>query len=99
MRVVQALHWLRGALSKPEDRPQIMGRLHSILTRAGEGAAIAADLRQGLTTLPAWMHVEKTRDNWQAGPWDRVIQARGLAILGQKQKTKVAGPLAGDDHF
>jgi hypothetical protein len=55
MRVVQALHWLRGALSKPEDRPQIMGRLHSILTRAGEGAAIAADLRQGLTTLPAWM--------------------------------------------
>lgn len=55
MRVVQALHWLRGALSKPEDRPRIVGRLRSILTRAGEGAAIAADLRQGLTTLPAWM--------------------------------------------
>ena len=55
MRVVQALHWLRGALSKPEDRPRIVGRLRSILTKAGEGAAIAADLRQGLTTLPAWM--------------------------------------------
>ena len=55
--------------------------------------------RNLLLTLPAWMHVEKTRDNWQAGPWDRVIQARGLAILGQKQKTQVAGPLAGDDHF
>jgi hypothetical protein len=55
MRVVQALHWLRGALSKPEDRPRIMGRLRNILTTAGEGAAIAADLRQGLTTLPAWM--------------------------------------------
>jgi Ion channel len=55
--------------------------------------------RNLMLTLPAWMHVEKTRDNWQAGPWDRVIQARGLAILGQKQKTQVAGPLAGDDHF
>ena len=55
MRVVQALHWLRGALSKPEDRPRIVGRLSSILTSAGEGATIAADLRQGLTTLPAWM--------------------------------------------
>jgi hypothetical protein len=55
--------------------------------------------RNLMLTLPAWMHVEKTRDNWQAGPWDRVIQARGLAILGQKQKTPVAGPLVGDDHF
>jgi len=55
--------------------------------------------RNLMLTLPAWMHVEKTRDNWQAGPWDRVIQARGLAILGQKQKNPVAGPLAGDDHF
>ncbi len=55
--------------------------------------------RNLMLTLPAWMHVEKTRDNWQAGPWDRVIQARGLAILGQKQKNPVAGSLAGDDHF
>jgi hypothetical protein len=50
-----------------------------------------------LMTLPAWRHPEKLRDNWQAGPWDRVIQARGLAILGQK-----AVPMhtvVGDDHF
>ena len=55
--------------------------------------------RNLLLTLPAWMHVEKTRDNWQAGPWDRVIQARGLAILGQKQRIPVAGSVIGDDHF
>ncbi len=34
--------------------------------------------RNLMLTLPAWRHVEKTRDNWQAGPWDRVIQARGF---------------------
>jgi hypothetical protein len=38
--------------------------------------------------------VEKTRDNWQAGPWDRVIQARGLAVLGQKAVTPPV-----DEHF
>jgi hypothetical protein len=40
--------------------------------------------RNLVMTLPPWRHLEKTRDNWQSGPWDRVIQARGLAILGQK---------------
>jgi len=47
-----------------------------------------------MLTLPPWLHSEKTRDNWQAGPWDRVIQARGLAVLGQRPVTPV-----GDDHF
>lgn len=47
--------------------------------------------------LPPWRFVEKVRDNWQAGPWDRVIQARGLAILGQKPRA--AQPGAGEDHF
>lgn len=55
MRVVQALHWLRGALAKPEDRQRIMGQLHALLDREGEEAAITSDLRQGLPTLPAWM--------------------------------------------
>ena len=40
--------------------------------------------RNLMLTLPPWRFAEKTRDNWQAGPWDRVIQARGLAVLGQK---------------
>lgn len=43
-------------------------------------------------TLPPWMHVEKQRDNWQAGPWDRAIQAKGLAHLG-------SGHRQIDDHF
>jgi hypothetical protein len=41
--------------------------------------------------LPAWRLAEKTRDNWQAGPWDQLIQARGLGSLG---RTSI-----GEDHF
>lgn len=54
--------------------------------------------RNLLMALPAWRHAEKIRDNWQAGPWDRMIQARGLAILGQKAAAP-APTLAGEDHF
>jgi hypothetical protein len=50
--------------------------------------------RNLMLTLPSWRHEPKTRDNWQAGPWDRLIQARGLGTLA-------AGPRvqAGEDHF
>ncbi|MGA9042082.1 MAG: potassium channel family protein [Terriglobales bacterium] len=45
--------------------------------------------------LPPWIHDERKKDNWQAGPWDRIIQARGLAVLGQK-----VNPIPEiDDHF
>ena len=47
--------------------------------------------RNLMMTLPPWMHPEKLRDNWQAGPWDRVIQARGLGALGRTSGT--------EDHF
>jgi hypothetical protein len=51
-----------------------------------------------MLTLPAWRYAEKTRDNWQAGPWDRVIQAQGLAVVGARGQ---AAPqtVTGDDHF
>jgi len=39
--------------------------------------------------LPPWIHHEKHKDNWQGGPWDRAIQARGLG-----EKVHVA-----DEHF
>ncbi len=50
--------------------------------------------RNLMLALPPWRRLEKARDNWQAGPWDRMIQARGLAVLGQKPVTP-----PGDDHF
>src|SRR5580700_1717804 len=50
-----------------------------------------------MMTLPPWQHPEKLKDNWQTGPWDRIIQAKGLAILGQKEQPRVQ--LIELDHF
>jgi len=54
--------------------------------------AIARNL---LITLPPWIHPEKKKDNWEAGPWDRAIQAMSLAGLGHhaEQRRRM------DDHF
>ncbi len=52
--------------------------------------------RNLMLTLPPWRFTEKARDNWQAGPWDKLIQARGLAVLGQKTITPTS---VGEDHF
>jgi hypothetical protein len=45
--------------------------------------------------LPPWIFPEKKRDNWQAGPWDRAIQARSLAVLGGREEHLQAI----DEHF
>jgi len=45
-----------------------------------------------MLSLPPWRHAETLRDNWQGGPWDRLIQARGLGELRR--------PVQGtEDHF
>jgi hypothetical protein len=49
-----------------------------------------------MLTLPPWKHPEKVKDNWRAGPWDRLVQARGLAVLGQKT---IVTPRVDGDHF
>jgi hypothetical protein len=51
--------------------------------------------RNLMLAVPPWQHPEKLRDNWQAGPWDRMIQAKGLAVLGQKAVT----PPKIEEHF
>ena len=56
---------------------------------------VLAMARNLAINLPPWMHSEKKRDNWQAGPWDRMIQAKGLAVLGQKP----VPPPGSEDHF
>ncbi len=54
MRLVQALHWLRGML--PSDNDSIQKRLKAILIDPVHGPAIRDDLKAGLNTLPQWMH-------------------------------------------
>jgi hypothetical protein len=34
-----------------------------------------------LLTIPGWQRTEVRKDNWQSGPWDRVIQAKGLGDI------------------
>jgi hypothetical protein len=48
--------------------------------------AIALNL---LITLPPWILAEKKKDNWQGGPWDKIIQAKGLGAPVRVM----------DDHF
>jgi len=45
--------------------------------------------RRLLLSVPPWLRSEKKKDNWQSGPWDRAIQAKGLG-----EKVHVI-----DDHF
>ena len=52
---------------------------------------VHATARNLMLTLPPWRAENKARDNWQAGPWDRVIQARGLG--------RVTKGTAVEDHF
>ncbi|MFZ0318642.1 MAG: ion channel [Candidatus Sulfotelmatobacter sp.] len=56
---------------------------------------IHSTARNLMVALPPWRHPSKMRDNWQAGPWDRAIQAKGLAVLGQKPLP----PRGNEDHF
>lgn len=55
MRLVQALHWLRPSLAKPEDAQRIKRRLQSLLSDSKQGAALQKDLADGLPSLPTWM--------------------------------------------
>jgi hypothetical protein len=55
--------------------------------------------RNLMLNLPPWKHPQKLRDNWQAGPWDRMIQAKGLAVLGQKAAVTLDAQRRDAEHF
>ena len=46
-----------------------------------------------LVTLPPWIRHDPIRDNWRGGPWDRIIQARGLGKIARERQAVV------DEHF
>ena len=46
-------------------------------------------------TLPPWVRRDPIRDNWQAGPWDRTIQAQALGRIGAPGRR----PSVADEHF
>jgi hypothetical protein len=77
-------------LRSTEEARQKLNRLRSMYEPYLHSTA-----KNLMVALPPWKHPTKMRDNWQAGPWDRIIQAKGLAVLGQKP----AVPQSSDDHF
>jgi hypothetical protein len=61
-----------------------LGQLRSLYEPYAQAIALNLSI-----TLPPWIHADRQKDNWQAGPWDRAIQARSLA--GRPQSV--------EDHF
>jgi hypothetical protein len=56
MRIVQALHWLRDTLDDPDGLDDLRQRLDDLLHSGPNAAKVRHDLRDGLSTLPNWMH-------------------------------------------
>ena len=56
MRIVQALHWLHDMKGGQEDDRTLL-RLQRLLNDSEQGPHLKSDLREGLSTLPAWMRV------------------------------------------
>jgi ion channel len=77
-------------LRSTEDGRQKLARLRSMYE-----PYLYSTAQNLMIDLPPWQHPVRGRDNWQAGPWDRLIQAKGLAVLGQKP----LHPWDRDDHF
>ena len=67
-----------------EEADQKLLKLRSLYEPYCEGLG-----RRLLLTVPSWFRDEKKKDNWQSGPWDRAIQAKGLG-----EKVRII-----DDHF
>lgn len=72
-------------LRDDEAADQKIAKLRSLYEPYVEGMA-----RNLLITLPPWIRVEKKKDNWQGGPWDKLIQKTGV---------ENAIRVVVDDHF
>ncbi|MGA7379408.1 MAG: hypothetical protein WBX03_01040, partial [Terriglobales bacterium] len=78
---------------RPREGPEFEKKLSHL--RAMYEPYCQSIARRLLITLPPWIHTEKKKDNWEAGPWDRAIQAKSLVILGQANPPQQKA----DDHF
>ncbi|MBZ5704561.1 MAG: potassium channel family protein [Acidobacteriia bacterium] len=74
-------------LRQDDDADQKLAKLRSMYE-----PYVQAIGRNMLITLPPWIPSEKKRDNWQGGPWDKIIQAKGLGELGKPARVR-------DEHF
>ena len=68
-------------LSDGEDADERLTHLRSLYESYVWGLAQSLRL-----TLPVWLRSERRKDNWQGGPWDRMIQAKGLGEAVRRQE-------------
>lgn len=71
-------------LQQDEEADQKLLKLRSLYEPYCQALA-----RRLLLSVPSWIGTEKKKDNWQSGPWDRAILAKGLG-----EKVQVT-----DQHF
>lgn len=60
-------------LQQDEEADQKLLKLRSLYEPYCQALA-----RRLLLSVPSWISTEKKKDNWQSGPWDRAILAKGL---------------------
>jgi hypothetical protein len=89
LKIRQALQEHGLHLSESQDAEEKLTHLRSLY----EPYAMAV-ARNLLIVLPPWIHPEKKKDNWEAGPWDRAIQAKSLAGFGHHEGVRKM-----DEHF
>jgi ion channel len=92
-----------------EDLAQLRAQLRAKGLKIGDGSDVEQklhDLRlkyepyvQGIARnlyipLPPWIRRDTIRDNWQGGPWDRMIQAQALGRVSAERRRNFP-----DDHF
>jgi hypothetical protein len=97
-----------------EDLVQIRTQLAQKGLRLGDGAVVEAKIHElrmkyepyvmGIARnlyipLPPWIRHDKIKDNWQAGPWDRMIQAQALGRLSRERQASERQSVIADDHF
>jgi hypothetical protein len=82
---------------KLSDGAQVDEKLHEL--RMKYEPYVEGIARNLYIQLPAWIRHDSIKDNWQAGPWDRMIQAQALGRLSRERQASERQSVIADDHF
>ncbi len=91
VRLRQSLSERGVLLREGAEAEQKLTQLRSMYEPYAQGVA-----RNLFIDLPPWIHPDRKKDNWQTGPWDRAIQAKGL---GDVMRHGAAAQIKMDEHF
>jgi Ion channel len=87
---------LAGKGLKLADGAQVEEKLHEL--RMKYEPYVEGIARNLYIPLPPWIRRDKIRDNWEAGPWDRMIQAQALGRVSRERQSERQTVIV-DEHF